>query len=754
MKKRILRFFFFFLLTLSLLGLLGTFGFYYAVKGGLFGKLPSDTELREIRNFRSSDLYSHDGELLGRYFVENRTHVDLKNISPHLINALISTEDVRFYEHRGVDQTSLMRVLFKSIILGKNTGGGSTISQQLIKNLYGRKRNGLLTMPVNKVKEAILANKLNELYTKDEILELYFNTVSFGEDTYGIGTACERFFNVSSAKTTVEQSAVLIGMLKAPTSYNPRLNPDKSLRRRNTVLNLMYQHEHLPKEDYDRLIKLPIKLNYSRSYTKTEHAGYFKEYIKEELKQILNSTDKGDGKPYNIEQDGLKIYTSIESKIQFSAEESIKNHMRFLTRKLRSELKKSLSTGSKKSIVWEEIRKTNRFKSLKNKERQKAEAELKKRVNTKIFTFNGTVDTLISPLDSVIHHLCVMQSAYLACNPKDGRILAYVGGGDFKYFPFDRAFAQRQVGSIFKPIIYSKALQNGVKPCDYFKNQQISYSQYENWTPKNSDGNYGGKYSVMGALTNSVNTVSVQLLMKQGINETIEYAHELGIEDSLPHSPALSLGAASLSPYSMLGVYSTFANSGNKTPFYCIEKIETSSGDIIYQHEKEKGTKVLDEGICTDLSNMLQSVVNNGTGKRLRGRYKLTENIAGKTGTTQNQTDGWFVGYNPNFVGIVWTGADNPSIRFSSIKDGQGANMALPVWANVFKTISRDKSLRSKFYRPFKEPETYDCEYFIPEKEGFIHDLFKRKKPRKNDSDGLEKQENKKGLLNKLRKKK
>lgn len=753
MKKRILRYFFFFFLTLSLLGILGTFGFYYAVKSGAFGRLPTDQELREIRNFRSSDLYSYDGKLLSRYFVENRTHVNLKDISPHLVHALISTEDVRFYEHRGVDQTSLMRVLFKSIILGQSAGGGSTISQQLIKNLYGRQPHGLLSMPVSKVKEAILANRLNELYTKDEILVLYFNTVSFGEDTYGIGTACERFFNTSSSQVSIEQSAVLIGMLKAPTTYNPRLHPEKSANRRNTVLSLMHQHGHLEDAAYETLIKKPIELDYSRNQEQTEHASYFKEYIKEELKEILHKTDKGDGLAYDIEKDGLKIYTTIESRVQFTAEDAVKKHMRMLSKKLRRELNSSLKKGSKQHIVWDEIKKTPRYKALKTTDKKKAEAVLNKRVDTKIFTFKGTVDTLISPIDSVIHHLCVMQCSYLAASPKTGRLLAYVGGTDFKHFPYDHAFAKRQVGSIFKPIIYSKALQNGVKPCDYFKNQQIVYSQYEDWTPKNADGGYGGKYSVVGALTNSVNTVSVQLLMKQGINETIEYAHSLGIEDTLPHSPSLSLGSASLSPYSMLGVYSTFANGGKKQELYCIERIETSAGDVIYQHEKNTQKEIVSEEVCRDLSAMLQNVVNKGTGLRLRNTYKLREEIAGKTGTTQNHTDGWFVGYNPNFVAIVWTGADNPALRFSSIADGQGANMALPVWANVFRTISKTRSLKKEFYSPFKTKPAYDCDLFIPEKEGFIHDLFKRKKPKKNDSDGLEKSSGKKSLLDRLRRK-
>ena len=754
LKNKFTRFISFFVLSLILLGVIGTFGFYYAVKGGVFGKIPNNEELKAIRNFQASDLYSNDGVLLSRFFVENRTHVELEDISPNLIHALVATEDSRFYEHKGIDQVSLMRVLFKSIILGQNAGGGSTISQQLVKNLYGRQRHGALTMPVTKVKEGILANKLNELYSKDEILELYFNTVSFGEDTYGIGTASERFFGISCKEVNEAQAAVLIGMLKAPTSYNPRLHPEKSLSRRNTVLSLMKKHDYISADDYAQLKIAPIELNYSRTKNQNEHAGYFKEYIKEELKVILSKTEKENGKPYEIEQDGLKVYTSLESKIQFSAEQAVKTHMQFLTKKLRKELTSSLTKGNKRSIVWSEIKKTKRYKELENKEEKIARAELNKKVQTKIFTFSGEVDTLISPIDSIIHHICMMQCAYLASDPRSGRILAYVGGIDYKSFPYDRVFAQRQVGSVFKPIIYSKALQSGVKPCDLYKNDQIKYTQYEDWTPKNSDGGYGGKYSVVGALTNSVNTVSVQLLMKEGINETIEYARSLGIEDSLPHSPSLSLGAASLTPFTMLGVYNTFANSGKKKELYTIEKIENAKGEIIYEHKEKEAVEILEEEVCIDLSAMLQSVVDSGTGQRLRARYHFKQDIAGKTGTTQNHTDGWFIGYNPNFVAIVWTGADNPALRFSSIRDGQGANMALPVWAKVFKTITKDSDLKKTFVGNFSKGLPFECDYFVPEKEGFIRNLFKRKRPRVNDSDGLEKPEEKKSLRDRFRRKK
>ena len=753
MRRLLKRAFLLFVATFILV-VLCALGFFFVVNAGLFGKLPTDEELKNIQNYEASDIYSSDGVLIGRYFVENRAHTKLEDISPNLINALISTEDTRFYDHKGIDQISLMRVLFKSIILGQNTGGGSTISQQLIKNLFGRGRHGVLTMPVNKIKESILANNLNQLYTKEQILELYFNTVSFGEDTYGIETACERFFGTSAKEIAVEQAAVLIGMLKAPTSYNPRLNPKDSKTRRNTVLALMKSNNYLSEDELVLLIDKEIELNYSRNRKNEFSAGYFKEYAKRELEEILEDLEKPDGRDYHLEQDGLKIITTVNSLIQHSAEKSVNYHLQRLTKILRKERLQKLKSGPDSELVWQELQKTNRFKRLENKEKSSAQQKLSQPVQTTIYTFKGEQDTLISPIDSVIHSLCMLQSAFLAADPNSGAILGYVGGADYKYFPFDRVFAQRQVGSIFKPIVYTKALQNGVKECDYYKNQQIKYTQYEDWTPANSDNEYGGKYSVVGALTNSINTVSVQLLMEQGINETIDFAYDLGIDNEIPEKPSLALGTASLTPWEMLGVYAVFANGGKKTEFYSIEKILDRDGNEIYRRTKEeKKEEIIEQKLAKRISQMLMSVVDSGTAQRLRTRYKFKYPISGKTGTTQNQTDGWFVGYNPNYVSIVWSGADQPVLHLSSIKDGQGANMALPIWADVFRVVTKNSQLRKKHLSNKNYTYEFECNYYLPEKTGFIRDLFKRKTPKENDNDGLEPEDKKKGILNKIKNK-
>lgn len=754
-KSNIVRFFLFGSIGVLLLGALAVLGFFYAVKAGAFGALPTDQELKEIRNFEASDVYSADEVLLGRYFVENRSHVELKEVSPYVIKGLVATEDARFYAHQGIDQVSLMRVLFKSVILQQKTGGGSTISQQLIKNLFGRQAHGIFTMPVAKIKEGLLANKLNELYTKEEILELYLNTVSFGEDTYGIETASERFFNTKVKNLRPEQAAVLIGMLKAPTTYNPRLYPSKSLSRRNTVLALMRNNQVITEQKFNELIERPLVLDYKRSHQKTGDAAYFRAHIQSELTQILSKTKKNNGNPYNIHQDGLKIFTTINSTLQAKAEKAIQAHMNYLTKKLRKESIGSLKSGAKKHLVNEALVASDRYKTISKttSDHQLRLAELSKPVQTSLFTFGGRVDTLISPRDSVIHSICLFQCAYLAIDPTKGSTLAYIGGNDQASFPFDRVHAKRQVGSTFKPFIYAKALASGSDICDEYKNEPIVYTQYQNWKPKNSDNTYGGKYSMIGALTHSVNTVSVQVLMEQGIDETIKYCQQLGIHDTLPRVPSLALGVANLSLWTMVEAYSVLANKGKKQPLYCIEQIQNSQGEVIYTHDPLEAGSVMDAAITDQITYMMQSVVDSGSAKRLRTRYGFRNQIAGKTGTTQNQTDGWFVGYTPHFLAMAWVGADQPAIRFQSIREGQGANMALPVWAEVFKTIRADPRLTRTYAQPFDHRLQSSCAHYTPDKEGFLRELFRRKRTKTNEADGLKKEEKRSGWFGKWRKK-
>lgn len=725
---------------LGIITLISAFGLYYSVALGIACEMPSENDLINIKNYQASDILAKDGELLGRYFVENRSSVDYSNISPFIVNALVATEDVRFWKHQGIDQRSLFRVLFKSIILQQaNAGGGSTLSQQLIKNVFGRKSYGLLTMPITKIKESILANKLNHLYTKEEIITLYLNTVSFGEDTYGIETACERFFNTTPDKVTLEEAALLIGLLKAPTAYNPRLHPDKSLKRRNTVLSQMVKYNYLIKADYTHTKRLPINLDYQRKSQNEGIAAYFRTYIKDEIQTYLNSNTAKLGKQYDVNTDGLKIYTTINYTLQLEAEKALNTHLYKLTTQLRRELSNELKKSNYKSLLTGEIHKSNRYQKLLKAglEENAILKQLDQPNSTRIFTFEGLTDTIISPIDSIIHYITFLQGAYLAKAPKSGALLTWVGGLNHKFFPYDHVLSKRQIGSTFKPFVYALALEKGRTICDKIKNEQVIYSQFDDWSPKNSGGKYEGKFSLIGALTNSVNTISVKLLMENGINEQVNFCNNMGLKDSLPRFPSLALGVADIPLKSLIEAYTPFANHGQSSPLYYIEKITTADNQILFEHNTEEHQQITSDQLAQKTTQMLQSVVKYGTGKRLSNVYDITFPIAGKTGTTQNHADGWFIGYTDSILAGVWVGADNPSIRFKSIRDGQGANMALPIWAETFKSYY-------DINNPTSDTLNLDCELYYPEKTDFIHQLFKRHKPKTNTSNGLKGKKGKK----------
>ena len=706
-----------------LLGFLALLGFYYAVAWGMFGKMPTDEELLHIKNFEASEVYSADSVLIGRYFVENRSDVKYEAISENIIDALVATEDVRFYEHEGVDHKSLMRVLFKSIILGQHKGGGSTITQQVVKNLFGRKDRGLLTMPINKTREAIIANQLEKLYSKQEILTMYLNTVSFGEDTYGIRVACERYFSTSPATIALQDAAVLVGMLKAPSYYNPRKNPENALKRRNVVLHQMEKYEYISPEKYDSLKVLPIALEYHKVNQELGSAPYLREKIRVELEKWLVEQ----GGEYDLYTDGLKIYTTIDSRMQKYAEEAVGNHLKVLQPQLYKELRQAGSFNYKNQLFKKYLLKTALYKALKSEDKddQQILTLMSEAKETQLFTYDGVVDTLISPIDSLKHMMSVLQAGFMVTNPKNGDVLAWVGGPDYNTFQYDHIMSKRQVGSVFKPIIYSKALIDGKKPCDFILNQEIHYAEYDNWTPHNAGGEkFEGKYSLVGALTNSVNTISVKLCMESGIDNVIDFAHKLGVEDSLPRVPSLALGVADLSLYQLLHVYTTFANKGSRAKFQYISGICNNKSDTIYRYEVYT-QEVLDSTVVNDMTNMLRSVVNEGTAARLRSVYGFDDDIAGKTGTTQDQTDGWFVGYTPTFLGGVWVGADDPSIHFQSLKYGQGANVSLPIWALFYQKMRSDESLSSWVGEVFSSKETFACEHY-KELSG-LQKLFTRK---------------------------
>lgn len=726
------------LVFLFLISLFSLLGFYYAVKGGVWGKIISDDELLHLKNYRASEVYSADSVLLGRYFVENRTECNYNEVNPIVFDLLIATEDARFYEHKGVDNKSLIRVLFKSIILRQHAGGGSTLSQQLVKNIFGRGNYGMLSMPVNKIKEAIIANKLETLYTKEEVLMLYLNTVSFGEDTYGIEAASMRFFSCTPKELKPEEAAVLIGMLKAPTYYNPRTNLKRSLRRRNTVLAQGRKYKSLSRKQTDSLSSLPIDLRYNKRRSEEGLATYFREYVRLELDKYLSEYKDENGNSYNLYTDGLIIYTSLNSKLQKYAEESVIEHLQDLQQDLDAELKSSKWFSKNRELFKKELSNWSKDKSLLNEKRE-----------MEVFSYDATLTHQFSKIDSLKYYLTRLKAGFLVEDPKSGKVLAWVGGPSYKFFKYDHVLSKRQVGSVFKPIVYASALQKGTSICDFIPNQKIIYEQYNNWSPRNSGGMYEGKYSVIGALTNSVNTVSVRLCMESGIENVIKLAHELGVEDSLQHVPSIALGVGAISLKEMIGVYTAFANEGTHSSMQTIVSITSNAGKELY-HLEPNQKQVLSPKIAEDITTMLQSVVDNGTARRLRGKYAFKSGIAGKTGTTQSHSDGWFIGYTKGFVGGVWVGADNPKVRFNGIEKGQGANLALPIWAKFYKKVLSDQDVGDSLKEGLDLDPYLPCELYQEDK--FLEKLF-RKKKRRSHKTGLNGNVAKKGLRGLFKKK-
>ena len=720
-----------------LLGLiLGLYLFYASIANGVWGKIPTDTELQALKSYQASEVYSSDGILLGRYFVENRSEANMDEIPKHFIQALIATEDSRFYEHTGVDTRSLLRVLFKSVIMGQNKGGGSTLSQQLAKNIFGRKKYGRLTMPINKIREAIIANKLESLYSKEEILMLYINTVSFGEDTYGVKTASQRFFSVDPIKLTIEQSAVLVGMLKAPSNYNPRINYEKSKDRRNVVLTQMHHENYIDKTQLNELAKLPIILNYKKIDANNSLAGHFRQRLQTELKTILDALKKPDGTSYDLFTDGLKINTTLHSKLQTMAEKATIEHLKTMQKHLNQQINAEGFFRKHKALLISQVKLTAAYQSMK--EKGMTEAEIMQALRTKkmrtLYIQGGEQQKMCSAIDSLRETISTLQASFLALNPVSGEILAWVGSPNYQYFQFDHVTSKRQAGSIFKPIIYTQAMLDGKQPCDMVSNQKITYTQYENWSPKNAHDNYEGSYSLKGALAHSVNTISVKLCMESGIQNTIALAQKMGITSGIPAKPSLALGTADVSLFEMCRLYSVFANGGQLPELQSILSISTKDGKVLFQ-QKNKQTSVISKEIAQNMTSMLASVVEDGTAFRLKYTYGCTGNIAGKTGTTQEHRDAWFIGYTPTILAGVWVGADHPEIHFNDMELGEGARLAMPIWAKFYQKMQASNSYKSKTSTPFPDKALNDCELY--KEDSFFQKLF-GKKSKTNKKTGLE----------------
>lgn len=702
--KRILLF----LLKAAGIGIILFALFFTAVYLGFFGYVPSAALLHEIKNPQASEVLSAEGKLLGRYYVENRSNARYDEISPNVIHALVATEDSRFYEHRGVDEIALMRVFFKSVLLhDHSSGGGSTLSQQIAKNLFPRNNLGFMSMPVAKLRESIIAYRLEKIYTKEEILTLYLNTVPFGENIFGIEVAAERFFGKKPKNLTVDEAAVLVGMLKANNAYNPRLHPDRSKERRNVVIDQMVKNNYLSSAEGKSFQAKPLKLNYTRISYNEGPAPYFLEMLKPELLDWCKNNTKENGDPYNLYTDGLKIKTTVNFDFQYYAETSVKEYMKNLQSVFDNHWKGSAPWVREPNIVQRAVKRSERYRAMKSA--GKSEAEIKAAFAQKrdmvLFTWDGDKQTTCSPLDSVKHYLRLLNAGFMSIEPSSGEIKAWVGGIDFRYLKYDHVNATRQVGSTFKPIVYLAALQNGLKPDNYFSNERKVYSEYQNWSPQNSHGDYAGYYSMQGALAESVNTVAVEVLMQTGIPEAIATARELGITAKLPEFPSLALGVASISLKEMVSAYATIVNDGVYIAPHYLVQIEDAQGRVLKKFAKPEPVQTwLDADNCRAIVRMLESVIESGTGASIRSTFQIAGSFAGKTGTTQDNSDGWFIGMSPRLVSGCWVGADDPGIHFRTINYGQGAYMALPIVGKYYSKLYSNARYKKLQFASFSEP--------------------------------------------------
>lgn len=709
--------------------------FFVMLSYGWFGFMPSFEELENPKSNLATEVYSSDGEILGFIGIENRSNVYFSDLSPNLVNALIATEDVRFYEHSGIDFRSLFRVLGKTIIGGdRSSGGGSTITQQLAKNLFPRERKSKLGLYLSKFKEWVVAVKLEHNYSKTEILAMYLNTVDFGSNSFGIKTAAKTFFDKTPSNLSIEEAATLVGLLKAPTTYSPILNPENSKHRRNVVMSQMVKAGFLTQEEYDKKKDKPIDM---RKYSPQTHnegiATYLREYVRTYMKDWCKKHKKPDGEYYDVHKDGLRVYTTIDSRMQRYAEAAVAEHLgKSLQPAFFKEMKGrkdapfvNISQDQIDTYMKQAMKQSDRYHNLKaqglsEKEIRKAFDE---KVKMRVFTWRGTRDTVMSPWDSLRYYKSFLHTGLMSVEPGTGHVKAYVGGINYRHFKYDNVTqGRRQVGSTFKPFVYTMAMQDGnLTPCSEVPNSEVCFENADgtDWCPKNStDKHEDEMVTLKWALANSVNYVSAYL-MKQGSPEVvIELARRMGIKSPIDPVPAICLGTPDISVYEMAGAMATYANKGEYVEPIIISRIEDNKG-MVLDHFVPKRNEAIDEQTAYMMIELMKGVVSSGTGVRLRYKYGLNYPIAGKTGTTQNNSDGWFIGITPRLATAVWVGGEIRSIHFRSMAQGQGANAALPIWALYMKEVYNDKSIN--FYRgDFDKPSVpleieLDCDKYQEE---------------------------------------
>lgn len=711
-----------------LLGLLGVFVLLLLlINFRVIGNMPSMEELENPRAALASGVIAEDGTILGKYYQVDRSSSDYNEISKNVINALIATEDERFYEHSGIDARSTIAIPFY-LMVGKKRGS-STITQQLALNLQsdnaGKKRaSNPVVRGFQKLQEWLIAIKLERNFTKQEIITLYLNTVAFGDNVYGIENGARTFFSKDAGHLSIEEAATLVGMLKGNTIFNPRRNPAASLLRRNTVIDQMEKNGYITKAEAEAAQSRPIVLRYNKIDHNKGLAPYFREVLRDELKDWCQAHKKADGSEYNLYRDGLKIYTTINPRMQLYAEEAVSKHLMDLQKVFAAQ--SNIKSGS----VWKNwqkyldryMKESDRY--LDMKEANASDDEIKKAFNTptkmKVFAWRSPseqdlneIDTVMTPMDSIRYMRAILQAGFMAMDPESGEVKAWVGGPDFRYFKNDHVSrTRRQVGSTFKPFLYCFALMNGMSPNTMLPNEPITIG---NWTlTRNSEGSVGGEITMAGALARSLNLVSAYLIKQLGARAFADFAkNKIGFTSDIPPYPSIALGTPEISLYEMLQAYTMFPARGIITKPIYITRIEDRNGNILETFAPVK-REVISENEAYTMVKMMEGVVGpGGTGARMRFRYKMEGEIAGKTGTTNDNTDGWFMGYTPQLLAGAWVGCENNFLRFNTTAAGQGANTGLPIWAYFFQKVYADKTLKIDSKAQFSIPPTLQNDIYL-----------------------------------------
>ena len=681
--------------------------FFFCVAKGVFGTMPTFDELENPRTNLATEIISADGKILGTYHIENRSNVRYAELSHYMPEALISIEDERFTEHSGIDERALFRVAF-GVLTGNKKGGGSTITQQLAKNLFPRGENlstGKLVL--RKFQEWITATKLEHNYSKEEIVAMYLNTVAFGHNAFGIRSAASTFFDKKPSEMNIEECALMAGVVNAPTRFSPVRNPNNALNRRNLVLKKMAENGYITDAECDSISQIPIDMShFSVKDHNSGQATYFREFLRGELNEWAKNTTRADGQPYNIYRDGLRIYTTIDSRMQRYAEEAVKE---FMGKELQPMFYKhwkgqknapfsNLTADEIDHILETSMKRTDRYRSLKNAgmPMDSIKADFERPVRMNVFSWDGPIDTVMSPMDSIRYYKWFLQASLISIESHTGHVKAYVGGLDYRFFKYDHVTqARRQVGSTFKPFLYSLAMQEGeYTPCTRIPNIQYNIQLEDGnvWSPGNSGGRVGEEITLKYALAQSNNWISAYLMNQFGPNAVIAQARRMGVESPIDAVPAICLGVCDLKLIEMVGAMSTFANQGVYIKPMFITRIEDKNGNVIQRFSPEE-SEAMSELTAYKMIELMKGVVQSGTGIRLRSLYGFNNPIAGKTGTTQKNSDGYFMGITPDLTTGVWVGAEDRSVHFRSTKLGQGSHTALPIWALYMKKVYADKNL-------------------------------------------------------------